>query len=152
LFSFLLKDAYDGGFTNTPAAIAACHDQLANASPDDQNVVILVTDGNPTATKNGNKYTSGAPNNPAFEQTTAEALAVHQAGIKLIAVAIGSRDLQHEYLRDVVASSEEDYLAVTDIQMLGDYIDGLSTAVVCNVVRIQSFIYLSMRKHTFVCF
>jgi len=152
VISSIQSSVYTGGYTNIEAALNTCKEQLQGAS---QPVIVLITDGTPTACSRAdgtirtiyegscsNSSCSGCTNGPPL--VAAETLADQAAadGISVVPVIVSSvsRDIaQLESLARCPSNSNsncnvDDYknLNVSDIDEIGELLASLVKVTGCE--------------------
>jgi uncharacterized protein YegL len=150
--------AYNGGWTNTQAAISACRAALGRGRPSAEKVIILVTDGNPTVdaqnrkksdnncqdlsrrlrfssswnggSNSGSSSSSSGDSSPRVDATS-QANTAKSQGITLIPVAIGSACVDANYLRSL-GSSADLFTQTKDINNLDGFVNKLANSAACT--------------------
>jgi len=120
-FSSLDSLAYTGGVTNHAAAISSCQQTLSN--PDTvqrKNVIILITDGNPTE-----------PEDTAKEDAMAAAIQVKEAGSILIPVMLTRTSIDNSTIDYMTELSSDGLFFNTSLSGLDSLEESILSEVMC---------------------
>ena len=108
---------YEGGNTNTTGGLQVANQQIFSPSGGDrtnvQDLVVLITDGNPTRAK---------------EQLPGTAKAIRDRGIRIIGVGVTNLINQDVFRKVVTQPFEKNYFPVTDFNALLGFVEAVTQA------------------------
>jgi hypothetical protein len=123
---------YSGGYTNTEAGIRNCDAVLGSLG---NRVLVILTDGNPTACTqgpSGNDCGNGDPDNSAVAAASLSAQTARAKNITIISVGVGSETaISNQNLLNWAEGNANNVLRATNFTALDELISHLVGAITC---------------------